>query len=343
MKLTKLYAAIIMMAAPFGVAAQISIIDRTQQRAPVIIIQSKYDFEQEISLKVKTDPKLSVSDILITTLSKIGMSDAHGIEIKSGFDIDLQNNLVVAYSGGTSEIIKAARSPNGLQVISSFKDKNGNFISPPADSLAVYSTSGEKLCFSYETAKMSAPKMGIAILLDRSGSMAGNISKVKNSAQDFLSILPASAECAVGSFNTTLTYGHTNYQSCSGGGFGFETIKAGGGTDIFTPLKDVYTTLSGSYFNNYQKAVIIITDGYTLNDEALRQELLGLKKDILTFVYFIGGNKKDDLEELTDHFISKGGDVSKSLSQYFDAISKAYKSQKVLNVHSCQGRNHANP
>ncbi|MCU7858324.1 MAG: hypothetical protein KZQ86_00515, partial [Candidatus Thiodiazotropha sp. (ex Lucinoma kastoroae)] len=190
MKLTKLYAAIIVMVAPFGVAAQISIIDRTQQREPIIIIQSKYNFEQEISLKVKTDPKLSVSDILITTLSKIGMSDVRGVKIKSGFDIDLQNNLVVGYSGGTSEIIKTARSPNGLQVISSFKDRNGNFISPPKDRLAIYSTSGEKLCFSYETAKHTAPKMGIAILLDRSGSMAANISKVKNSAQDFLSVLP---------------------------------------------------------------------------------------------------------------------------------------------------------
>ncbi|MCU7859115.1 MAG: hypothetical protein KZQ86_04625, partial [Candidatus Thiodiazotropha sp. (ex Lucinoma kastoroae)] len=143
--------------------------------------------------------------------------------------------------------------------------------------------------------------------------------------------------------NTSLTYGHTNYQSFSGGGFGFETIEAGGGTDIFTPLKDVYTTLSGSYFRDYQKAVVIITDGYTMNDKALRQELLGLKKDILTFVYFIGGNKKDDLEGLTDHFISQGGDVSKSLSQYFDAIGQAYKSQKVLNVHSCQVGHRASP
>ncbi len=89
--------------------------------------------------------------------------------------------------------------------------------------------------------------------------------------------------------------------------------------------------------------MIIITDGYTMNDEALKQELLGMKKDILTFVYFIGGNKKDDLEELTDHFISQGGDVEQSLSQYFSVIGQAYNSQKVLSVHSCQGESHANP
>ena len=334
-------AAIIMMAAFITTAqaqsneATISVHSRTENAPVKIIVRSAYDFEQEISFKVKTDPKMSVSDVLIKMISKIGMVDAHGVEIISGFDIDPVHNLVLAFSGGTSEIIKTAKMPGGLQIIGSFKDADGNFVSPPAGALAVYNTHGEKLCFDYETVQQAAPKMGIAILLDRSGSMTGNIESVKNTAQDFLNILPQSAECAVGSFNTSLHYEHTHYQSCSGGRFGFETIEAGGGTDIFVPLKDAYTVLSGEHFQDYQKAVIIITDGYTMNDEALKQELLGMKKDILTFVYFIGGNKKDDLEELTDHFISQGGDVEQSLSQYFTVIGQAYNSQKVLSIRNC--------
>lgn len=348
MKFISLYAAIIVMAAPFGaiVDAQetsMKIMGRTEQSAPVIIIKSKFDFERDISLKLKNNSKLGVSDILIKTLSKIGMSDASGIKITSGFDIDLQNELVVGYSGGTAEIIKTARIGKGLRIIGSFRDTNGNFVAPPADKIAIYSTSGEKLCFDYVTAPQAAPKIGITILLDRSASMRGYIEEVKIAAQEFLNILPASAECSVGSFNTGLTYGHANYQPCSGGGFGFEAIEASGGTDIFTPLKDAYTTLSGAYFKDHQKAVIIITDGYSFADQALYQELLGLKKDILTFVYFIGGEKKDDLEGLTDHFISKGGDVRASLSQYFGALGNAYNSQKILNVRRCKGGHYARP
>ena len=247
------------------------------QREPLIVIQSKYDFERSISLKLKTDPSLNAGEVLINMLSKIGMSDARGVNIISGFDIDLQHNLVVAYSSGTSEIIKTSSAPHGLQVISSFKNQAGNFVSPPADTLAVYTTSGEKLCFDYKTIQQAAPKMGITILLDRSGSMAGNIEAVKQSAKKFMGLLPLGAECAVGSFNTSVTYGHSKYQSCTGGGFGFETITASGGTDIFTPLKEAYTTLSGAYFKDYQKAVIVITDGYTINDAVLKKELLTLK------------------------------------------------------------------
>lgn len=339
-------AAIMMMAAPLAVAAQdakISIIDRTHQRNPVITIQSKYDFEQAISLKLKTSTSSKISDVLITTLSKIGMTDARGIKITSGFDVDPKHDLVVAYSGGTSEIIKTARSPRGLQVIGSFKDKQGNFISPPADKLAIYSTSGEKLCFDYQSVQKNAPKIGITLLLDRSGSMAGHIDDVKKSAQAFLNALPKGAECAVGSFNSTAVYAHKKYQSCTGGGFGFESIEASGGTDIYAALKGVYTVYERPYFKDHQKATIIITDGYTLSNEARKKELLALKKDILTFVYFIGGDKRDDIEALTDHFLAKGGNVKQSLSQYFGAIGQAYNSQKVLNVRPCHGSHHAKP
>ncbi len=323
--------------------AAITVRSRTENPPPKIIVRSIYDFEQQISLKVKTDPKMEVSDALIKTVSKLEMFDAHGVAITSGFDVDPAHKLVLAFSGGTSEIIKASKAPNGWHIIGSFRDEYGNFISPPPGSLAVYTMNGEKLCFDYKTVQQAAPKMGIALLLDRSGSMYGNMDSVKSAAQDFLNILPKSAECAVGSFDTSITYSHMHYQSCSGGGFGFETIEAGGGTDIYVALKDAYTVLSGSYFNGYQKAVIIITDGYTMNDAARKQELLGLKHDILTFVYFIGGDRKDELEEITDHFIAQGGNLKQSLAQYFNSIGQAYNTQKVLAVRQCQGGRHAAP
>ena len=70
---------------------------------------------------------------------------------------------------------------------------------------------------------------------------------------------------------------------------------------------------------------------------------LNNKNGILTFVYFIGGNHKDDLEGITDHFISQGGNVKQSLSHYFSAIGLAYKSQKVLSVKPCSGGAYATP
>ncbi|MBV1952634.1 MAG: VWA domain-containing protein [Cycloclasticus sp.] len=345
MKFTTIIAAMLL-AAPFGAGAQepaIEIIDRTAQNSPLIFINSKFNFEQDISLKLNTDPRFSISDLMIETISKIGMVDANGIFITSGFDIDLENALVVAFSDGSSEIIKIAQLPDGFQVVGSFKDINGNFVSPPKSSLAVYNTNGEKLCFDYKTVQQSAPKMAFTLLLDRSGSMAANLGKVKQTANDFLNILPQNALCAVASFDTKAHYAHKNYQACNGGGFGFDKIKAGGGTDIYAPLREAYQTLSIPYFSVHQKAVIIITDGYTLSDEKRKKDLLALKGSALTFVYFIGGNKRDDLEDITDHFIAQGGDVAQSLSQYFSAIGQAYNAQKVLSVKACASESNANP
>lgn len=321
----------------------ITVKSKSEYSAPIIVIRSKYDFEKSISLKLKTDPSLDASDILIRTISKFGMVDANGIKIVSGFDIDQSNNIVVAFSGGTSEIIQTSGNPSQLNIVASFRDASGQFVSPPPDSVAVYSMSGEKLCFDYKTVQQAPPNIGIALLLDRSGSMAGNIDAVKSTANSFINSLPSHALCAVGSFNSDLTYGHKNYQQCNGGGFGFENIEASGGTDIFKALSSAYSDLSGSYFNGYQKAAIVITDGYTVNDAKVKSELLANKNGILTFVYFIGGNHKDDLEGITDHFISQGGNVKQSLSHYFSAIGLAYKSQKVLSVKPCSGGAHATP
>jgi len=194
----------------------ISIINQRVSAPVVIVVSSIYDFEREISVRVRKDPRFIPTEVLIKTVSEYVMTDAKGIVISSGYEIDVEHDLVIGYSGGNAEIIKAAITPQGLQVISNFKDKNGHFVSPPASSIAMYNTSGDKLCFTYGNAQSVAPDISITLLLDRSGSMASTINKVKDAANGFLNLLPPSAQCSVASFNTTWSYGHTHFQVCNG-------------------------------------------------------------------------------------------------------------------------------
>ncbi|MBT3001097.1 MAG: VWA domain-containing protein [Candidatus Thiodiazotropha sp. (ex Ctena orbiculata)] len=316
---------------------------RTEVKMPKIIVRSIYNFEKQISLKVKTDPRLIPSDVLIRTVSKIGMVDAKGIKITSGFDIDLNNNLVVAFSGGTSEIIKTAITPKGLQIISSFKDSHGNFVSPPPDSLAVYTIKGKKLCFDYKDIKKASSKMAFTLLLDRSGSMYGVIKDVQNSAQSFLHALPSSAECAVASFNSTFSYHNKLYENCNTGNFKLDNLDAEGGTNLYEPLLSAYESMSQLYFKDHQKAVFIITDGQISADDALKQKLLNAKGDILTFVYFLGDKEDQHLIGLADAFLKNTADIKNNLNQYFHSLSTAYITQKVLTVKQCNGSGHAAP
>ena len=321
----------------------INISSRSDQAQPMIIVRSKYNFGQSISLKMKTDPSLSASDVLIRAISKYGMIDAHGIKITSGFDVDVTNNLVVAFSGGTSEIIKTTRLPNGFQVIGSFKDRGGNFISPPIGSLAVYSTGGEKLCFEYKDVIKAPPKMVFVLLVDRSGSMAFVIEDVKKSTRDFLAALPSTAQCAVTSFDSEYRAHSQYYQSCNSDNFKLDSIAAQGGTDLYTPLLETYENLSQPFFKDYQKAVIIITDGIIVPDWSRQSKIQTAKKDTLTFAYLLGNSSDLLLKDIADGYLHDPKNANIGLERYFKTLSTAYKTQKVLNVRSCQGSSYANP
>ena len=310
---------------------------RAEKQNPKIVIRSDYDFEKQISLKVKPDPRFLPTDALIRTISRLGIYDARGVRITAGFDIDSQNDLVLAFSGGTSQIIKSSANPSGFTITANFKDNKGNYISPPRDSIALYTTSGEKLCFEYKDVKKAAPKIAFVLLLDRSGSMVDVISDVQDSASRFLKELPASAECALASFNDTYAYHHKNYENCNCGDFGLNTLEAGGQTDIYTPLLGAYESLSQEYFKDYQKAVILITDGQIPPDPEMKKELFAAKKDILTFVYFLGEKNDHELIGLADAFLQTTSDIKSSLEGYFHSLSTAYGSQKVLEVRPCNG------
>ena len=325
------------LAPAFAQDASISIKSTVGRQTPKIIIRSPYDFEKDISLKVRPDPRFIPSDVLIRAVSEMGMTDANGVHITSGFDIDVKNDLVLAFSGGVAEIIKPSSGPSGLTLIASFKDNQGNFVSPPKGSLAVYTTSGKKLCFEYKDVHAAAPKMAFILLLDRSGSMVEVISDVRDSAQIFLKDLPGCAECALASFNGSYAYHNSVFQSCNKGDFKLQTLKAEGGTDLYAPLLGAYESLSRKSFKNYQKAVILITDGQIEPDEAMKQKLLAAKKGVLTFVYFLGEKYEHPLIGLADAFLQTTSDLKTNLNQYFHSLSTAYGTQKVLSVRPCKG------
>ena len=318
--------------------ASVSITSRTGSKAPKITIRSAYEFEKQISLKVKPDPRFLPSDVFIRKISEMGLYDSKGIRITSGFDVDTQNDLVLAFSGGVAQIIKSTPSPLGIVLTANFKNSQGNFISPPKDSVALYTTAGEKLCFEYNDVHIAAPKMAFVLLLDRSGSMAEVITDVKNSAQRFLKELPKSAECAVGSFNGSLSYHHKYFENCNCGNFNLTALDAEGGTDLYTPLMSAYQSLSREDFKDYQKAVIVITDGQIAADPKMKKALLSAKKDILTFVHFLGRKNDAQLIGLADTYLQTTTDIKASLKNYFHSLGIAYGSQKVLQVHPCGGK-----
>lgn len=333
----------VMFIAPFESYGQdpvISIRSRVEAQKPTIIIVSQYDFEKDISLKVKPDPRFLPSDVLIKTVSEMGMQDANGVSIKSGFDIDQQNGIVLAFSGGTSEIIKSSPNPGGVTITASFKDRKGNFVTPPANQVVLYNTDGKKLCFEYQESAKASSNMAFVLLLDQSASMSGVIEDVKKSANAFLKALPASSVCKVGRFSSSFSYYNSQYQNCNTGDFYLESIKAGGGTQLYPPLLDAYQSLEKNFPSHYQKAVIIITDGQIWDKKEERLQLVSAKKDVLTFVYFVGYKSDQSLIGLVDGFLESTANVKSNLAKYFGSLSAGYNAQKTLQAKVCNGGAH---
>ncbi len=339
-------AAVLSSVASMGMAQAISIHSQAQTQAPQvkISVQSRYDFERKISLRVRLDPARIPTEQLMEVVNALGMKDGQGVEVHSGWDALKDHDIVLGWSGGSAEIVKAQQTTNGLQLIASFKDANGNFVEPPESMLAVYDLGGRKKCFAYEEIQDAAPPMAFTLLLDRSASMTGVIEDVKRVAAQFLDIIPDTAECRVWSFSGTVidhAFALQGRAACAPSNFDLNGVKLDGMTDLYTPLRDTYRLMNDAAYAHHQKAVIIVTDG-AISDApevaAMRKaELLNLKGDTLTFIFWIGATDERHLAELADDYVSGSGDVAGKLAGYFSAIGQAYRKQKVLTIRDCGG------
>ena len=308
-----------------------------QQQPPKITLHSAYDFKREVSLKVNPDPAFMPADILLKTLSRFELFDARGARITSGFDIDPTSKVVIGFSGGSSEIIKASQSASGITLLASFKDASGNFISPPQDQVAVYNSQGQKLCFDYKSISQTQQKMRFVLLLDRSASMWSVMDDVKASANLFLKSLPPSAGCAVASFNHGFTYHNKHFQSCNLGDFKLDGMVAEGGTDLLVPLLRAHESLGRAEFADFQKAVIVITDGQITQNPVMQQAVLEAKKDTLSFMYLRGKASNAHIKVLADGYIHDPANFKDSLAEYFESLSDGYNTQKLLEIKPCAG------
>ena len=335
------FAAALSLSAPETANAEIKIISRVDQNTSVTLeIQRMFKFEASVTLSVRTDPRLVPSARVIEMVESIDMRDGIGVAITRGYDINVTHDLVVAWSGGTAEITKVQNTPHGLAVVGLFKDHQGRIVTPPAESLAAYTTSGQRICFeraTIETAPEVVP-MSFALLIDRSGSMKDVMSEVREAAVSFIDALPETATCAVWAFSDDWSFAEEDglgVKACRSSEFDLTQLQAGGRTNLFAPLRKSYEWLSHPSRANHQKAVVIITDGRVNENEEEGEAVAALKGDALTFSYFLGEWEDRWLKGLSDNYLSHKGDLGTQLGRYFEVVSSAYRKQTVLQLRTC--------
>jgi uncharacterized protein YegL len=314
------------------------------------------EMEEAVMLGLRVDPALVPTARVIEMVESIGMVDDAGIRIARGYDINVEHDLVVASSAGRVEITNIVDDEAGLVITALIRDDAGNVIDPPDGSLAVYTTGGERLCFTEEIINrreetrqsVIAPSgqarlpMSFVLLLDRSGSMDGHMDEVRRAAHGFLDALPENASCTVGAFsdgggNYEVSEGFGAGRACRADAFSLSGLdRAGGGTNFYRPLGNVYRWLSEGGREDHQRLVIILTDGVANQELEREAAVRAAKGDIRTFVYHIGGQEERFLASIADHYLAHQGDLEASLDQYFTVLSESYTSQTVLRMDACE-------
>jgi hypothetical protein len=234
-------------------------------------------------------------------------------------------------------------------------------IDPPQGALALYRTGGEKLCFTEEVINVqeqivedifappnpSSIPMTFAVLMDRSGSMAGHMDEMREAASGFIDALPNRAGCLVGAFSEgTASFDPDEgfgYFQCRARHFPMDGLQASGGTDLFGSLGQLYDWMNQDAFKDHQRAVIIITDGHVNRNFEREAEVIAAKGDVVTFVYFLGGNEERFLKSLADSYLGHEGDLRQELPRFFNVVRDAYTSQTVLRQTQCAATQGAQP
>ena len=194
-------------------------------------------------------------------------------------------------------LIKKSKSSNTIFI--SFRDQNGNFVTLPKEQIGIFTIEGLEVPYSLRNFSQVDTEVYFAILLDKSGSMADVIDQVRSSAEHFMKTLPASAKCKIISFNEKYNI-HNNYTRCNTSYKLLNTIRAGGKTDIYTPLSMIYKEY-GKISVDF-KAILIITDGVGTVRYISKKDVLRLKNSP-TFVYWLGDYNNQDLENIADTYI----------------------------------------
>lgn len=327
---------------------------RVDQNATAdLSVERWLDFAGDVLLNIRTDPALVPSARVLEMVASIRMVDDFGAVIEGGYDIDAEHDIVLAFSGGSAEITHIARDDQGLIITALIRDEAGNVINPPQGALALYTTGGEKLCFTEEminareevredifaSGSTSAIPMTFAVLMDRSGSMANHMEEMRDAARGFIDALPNRASCLVGAFSegTASFAPHEGFGffQCRARHFPMSGLHAGGGTDLFGSLAHLYDWMNQSALEDHQRAVIIITDGAVNRNLEREAEVIAAKGDVVTFVYFLGGDEERFLQSLADSYLGHEGDLRDELPRFFNVVRDVYTSQTVLRQSQC--------
>lgn len=296
--------------------------------------------ERDVTLTLKADPAQVAPDRLEEIIAGYDLRDAGGRPVTGAVDADVRHDVIISFSGGSAEIVNAARDGERVTVTGLFKDADGRITVPPDDQIGMHRLNGDRLCHRRapeEEAEEVNPK-SFVLLLDTSGSMEDLMDEVRGAALSFIDQLPDTATCAVGAFSERWSFDANDglgVHPCKPENFDLSKLEAGGGTELFVPLGWSFDWLNEAERADHQKAVIVLSDGHVTDSLAEARRVAGRKGDAFLFTYYLGDSDDAWLKDLADNYLAADRSLRGQLEAYFGVVSDAFAKQTVLHVNAC--------
>lgn len=281
-----------------------------------IFIDLAAEFDSLFELKIRR-AELKLEDGTISTA--FGYSQSGGVIVVAGEPVT--RVTVTGVDNGAISVI--------------FYDKNYQIVAPPKKSIRVFGLDLQPRNFDYNPAQPPSKnfKLDVAVLLDRSGSMGGQMGMVQSATQTFLRELPSFTMCSVFTFGNVVDALTQSQMPCaSATNLLYTPIIAEGGTALASALErgmNARATPAQSLPN----LVIVVTDG--VSTEAMdKKKLSALKAATKSklLVFWAGFHDPEHLKGLADFETASSSNIKNDLDAFFRSIGVSVSGMQTLTL-----------
>ena len=311
-------------------SAQITLVLPQTTGGVDVVAHNAQQYKSAFRIGLSVDPTGMADGELRRAVDALPLKAPNGLPIEAR-DVTAQHGIVVGVTDPAIQpTINMVRTENGrTEMVVGFRDGEGRFVVPANTEIGTFTLEGLPVAHLATPIAKSDVSVFVDLLLDRSGSMKSVIGDVKRAASEFMMLLPGDQSvCRVTSFNQGYRRHTRAFEPCVPGLHGVGQISAGGGTDIYRPLRDVYRDAPER--DDIQRLVVVISDG--LGQSNLAREHVLAAKNATTFVYWLGDYEDDRLKGIADTFIHGRGDLERELSKTLGHIANAIGNQIVITI-----------
>lgn len=243
---------------------------------------------------------------------------------------DEDTNYVFKSDSQYIEIVNRIDSSGTPSFVITGQDASGHAVPIKEGDIRVEAKDGSFVPITFETMEQAKAPVLVSVLMDMSGSMAGQEKRVATITNGLFKRLASHMYCQAITFGSSRTVYGGPEAACSR--VKVPKLTAGGNTPVFGTLEDTLTQTRR--LKGVQQIVLVITDGEPTDNPSATLKTLGESTHIVFFWVGSsdGSRAQAQFEFIADSFIAQNGDPYEALARHVADLDQALRKQVVIHT-----------